>query len=117
MTSKVGVAETESENLCEDMKSEKNQSTPGIEPGTVSISKHAAPTYDTRTVVLSLQVNYHYQCNDELYSFSRPGDEVVFLYPDLKTALVGRFEKNVMQEAKETKVVAERCHKGIKEIK
>ena len=41
----------------------------------------------------------------------------MFLYPDLKTALVGRFEKNVMQEAKETKVVAERCHKGIKEIK
>ena len=50
-----------------------------------------------------------------LYSFG--ADEVgVFLYPDMKTALVGQFEENIMIIGKEARVVAERCNDGIKEI-
>jgi len=42
---------------------------------------------------------------------------VVFLYPDFKTALVGQFDKNMMIAARPTKVIAERCKGGIKEIR
>jgi hypothetical protein len=45
------------------------------------------------------------------------GNKVVFLYPDFQTALVGQFEKDVMIAAQQTKVVAERCRNGIKEIR
>ena len=45
------------------------------------------------------------------------GDNIVFLYPDMETALIGRFENDTMVAAKPSKVIAERCHRGIKEIK
>ena len=41
----------------------------------------------------------------------------MFLYPDMETALIGRFENGTMVAAKPSKVIAERCHQGIKEIK
>ena len=41
----------------------------------------------------------------------------MFLYPDMETALVGRFENGTMVAAKPSKVIAERCYRGIKEIK
>ena len=39
-----------------------------------------------------------------------------FVFPDMKTVLVGKFESSYMLEARESKIVAERCHNGIKEI-
>ena len=39
------------------------------------------------------------------------------MYPDMKTVLVGRFENGIMVSAKSSKIIRERCHKGIKEIK
>ena len=45
------------------------------------------------------------------------GDNIVFIYPDMETILVGRFEKGEMVAAKESKIVKERCNKGIKEIR
>ena len=45
------------------------------------------------------------------------GDDIIFVYPDMKTALVGRFENGHMISAKTSKIIAERCNKGIKEIR
>ncbi len=45
------------------------------------------------------------------------GDEIAFVYPDLKTALVGKFEGSLMISARERKIVAEKCGNGIKRIK
>ena len=33
------------------------------------------------------------------------------------TALIGRFENGIMKGAKQTRIIRERCHNGIKEIK
>ncbi|XP_059078991.1 uncharacterized protein LOC131877369 isoform X2 [Tigriopus californicus] len=44
-------------------------------------------------------------------------DTAIFLYPDLKTALVGSFNGSVMLAAQQTKVVKERCERGVKRIK
>ena len=35
----------------------------------------------------------------------------------MKTVLVGRFENGTMISAKPSKIIGERCHKGVKEIK
>ena len=45
------------------------------------------------------------------------GNEIAFLYPDMKTVLFGQFENGTMIAAKESRVIAERCHQGMKEIK
>ena len=47
---------------------------------------------------------------------SEAGD-ALFLFPDLRTALVGEFNANAMVAARETRVVAERCRRGLKEVK
>ena len=47
---------------------------------------------------------------------SSAGD-ALFLFPDLRTALVGEFNANAMVAARETRVVAERCRRGMKEVK
>ena len=39
------------------------------------------------------------------------------MYPDMETALIGQFENGTMVAAKPSKVIAERCHRGIKEIR
>ncbi len=44
------------------------------------------------------------------------GKDVVFVYPDMKTALYGEFRGNVLVEARATKVVGERCQNGLKRI-
>ena len=44
-------------------------------------------------------------------------EDTVFLYPDMRTALVGKFDEGIMIEARSAKVIAERCNDGIKEIK
>ena len=44
-------------------------------------------------------------------------EDISFLYPDMKTALVGRFKEGVMVDARPAMVIAERCNDGIKEIK
>ena len=49
--------------------------------------------------------------------YSLIGDDIIFVYPDMKTALVGRFENGQMISAKASKIIAERCNKGIKEIR
>ena len=45
------------------------------------------------------------------------GDDIVFVYPDMETVLVGRFQNGEMTSAKSSKIIAERCNKGIKEIR
>jgi hypothetical protein len=45
------------------------------------------------------------------------GDNIAFIYPDFETALIGEFVNKVMISAKPTKIVAERCKDGIKELK
>ena len=40
----------------------------------------------------------------------------MFVYPDMEAVLVGRFENGTMIAAKPSKIVKERCHKGVKEI-
>ena len=42
---------------------------------------------------------------------------MIFVYPDMETALIGYFENDQMVAAKPTKIIRERCHRGIKEIK
>ena len=46
-----------------------------------------------------------------------PGSNISWIYPDMKTVLHGYFEDGVMREAKATSIIAERCNRGIKEIK
>ena len=41
----------------------------------------------------------------------------LFIFPDLRTALVGEFNANTMVAARETRIVAERCRRGLKEVK
>ncbi len=45
------------------------------------------------------------------------GDNVAFIFPDLETALVGRFENGRMLSGRPTRIVAERCKHGMKELK
>ena len=45
------------------------------------------------------------------------GDDIIYVYPDMETVLVGRFEGGSMKGARKSKIIAERCNKGIKEIK
>ena len=44
------------------------------------------------------------------------GDDVIFVFPDMKTVLVGKFRKGHMVAARESKIIGERCNNGIKEI-
>ena len=41
----------------------------------------------------------------------------MFIYPDLNTALIGSFNDGIMMAARKTRIIGERCNKGIKEIK
>ena len=41
----------------------------------------------------------------------------MFVYPDLETALIGKFQNGVMKYASPAKVTSERCKNGLKEIK
>ena len=41
---------------------------------------------------------------------------MVFIYPDMRTVLVGKFKDGVMLEGRPSKITAERCNGGIKEI-
>ena len=43
--------------------------------------------------------------------------DMVFIYPDMKTVLVGEFKNGVMLQGRPSKIYAERCNDGIKEIK
>ena len=43
--------------------------------------------------------------------------EMIFIYPDMKTVLIGQFENGLLMQGKPAKIVAERCNDGIKEIK
>ena len=45
------------------------------------------------------------------------GDNIAFIYPDFETVLLGNFQNGVMIAAKPTKILAERCNNGIKELK
>ena len=49
--------------------------------------------------------------------FSFLGENIAFIYPDFETALLGKFENGVMIAAKPTRIAAERCNNGIKELK
>ena len=42
---------------------------------------------------------------------------MIYVYPDMENALVGHFENGKMKGARKSKIIAERCHMGIKEIK
>ena len=42
---------------------------------------------------------------------------LTFIYPDMKTALTGTFEKGVMIQGSPSKIIAERCNDGVKELK
>ena len=43
--------------------------------------------------------------------------ELIYVYPDMRTVLVGKFKDGAMMEARQSKIIAERCNDGIKEIK
>ena len=45
------------------------------------------------------------------------GDNIVFVYPDMETVLVGLFRDGKLIAGKPSKIIGERCHNGIKEIK
>ena len=45
------------------------------------------------------------------------GTDIVYVYPDMKTVFVGKFEDGRMVSAKRSKILKERCHAGMKEIK
>ena len=65
-----------------------------------------------------MNINYILNNNEgRKTSFCFLGNHVVFVYPDMVTVLLGRFEKGKMIAAKPSVTIAERCHKGIKEIK
>ena len=42
--------------------------------------------------------------------------DITFIYPDMKTALTGKFKNGVMVEGRPAKIIAERCNDGLKEI-
>lgn len=44
-------------------------------------------------------------------------DNGAYIYPDLETALVGKFDKDVMVDARAAKVKGQRCAGGVKELK
>ena len=41
---------------------------------------------------------------------------MTFVYPDMKTVIVGKFKDGILIEGKSAKIVAERCKHGIKEL-
>ena len=45
------------------------------------------------------------------------GDDIAFVYPDFKTAFVGRFEKGIMIHARESEVTGVKMRNGIPELK
>ena len=45
------------------------------------------------------------------------GNQIAFIYPDFETVLRGEFINGTMMAAKPTKIVAERCKNGIKQLK
>ena len=49
--------------------------------------------------------------------FHNIGENIAFIYPDFETVLLGNFQNGVMIAAKPTKILAERCKNGIKELK
>ena len=42
---------------------------------------------------------------------------MIYVYPDMRTVLVGQFRDGVMLEARPSKIIAERCNEGLKQIK
>ena len=46
-----------------------------------------------------------------------PEKDIIFIYPDMRTVLVGQFEDGIMIQGRSAKIIAERCNDGIKEIK
>ena len=44
-------------------------------------------------------------------------ENITFIYPDMRTVLVGKFQDGVMLEGRSSIIIAERCNNGIKEIK
>ena len=44
-----------------------------------------------------------------IFSLSIIGDNIIYVYPDMETALIGRFENGVMARARPTKIIKERC--------
>lgn len=45
------------------------------------------------------------------------GSDLVYVYPDMETVLIGHFKNGIMKAARKSKIIAERCHNGIKEIR
>ena len=41
---------------------------------------------------------------------------ITFVYPDMKTVIVGKFKDSVLMEGRPANIVAERCNNGMKEI-
>ena len=52
-----------------------------------------------------------------LIILSCSGEDIIFLYPDMETVLVGHFKNETMMAAEPSKVIAERCNHGLKEIR
>ena len=44
------------------------------------------------------------------------GDDVLFIYPDLETGLLGMFEKGELVQGRVVEIVGERCGEGIKHV-
>ena len=63
-------------------------------------------------IILSLTV----YIKPQFFCHPLEGD-LTFIYPDMKTALTGKFKDGVMKEGRQSKIIAERCNDGIKEIR
>ena len=42
--------------------------------------------------------------------------KITFVYPDMKTVIVGKFKDGVLMEGRQSNIIAERCNNGMKEI-
>ena len=54
--------------------------------------------------------------NRSLLYFTFQGNNIVFVYPDLATVLVGQFYNGIMISASPAEIKATRCNNGLKEI-
>ena len=44
-------------------------------------------------------------------------ENITYIYPDMRTVLIGKFKDGVMIEGRPAKILAERCNDGLKEIR
>ena len=61
--------------------------------------------------------NRWFVLNSNLYINFVLGSDIIFVYPDFKTALYGTFVNDTLIDGKPTKITSYRCKNGLMEIK